>query len=304
VPASRSTPPSGKAAATPALLQAALDLSARLLTMEAAARRVRRGRDEKAVHDFRVAARRLTAALDVWAPLLDPSTAARARRRVRRMRRELSAVRDLEVLGARLRERLPAATAAARVALEGHIARLERRLAKRVRRSPKVVAQPRILRVRRGLLRAVRRAPGAATAPPAADLARAHITATRDRAIAALGGAWARRDDEALHEARVRIKAWRYAREMAEEPAAGMPAVAELRAVQETLGTVQDLAVTARDLEREARRARRKGRLALAEEIEGLVEQLAAEKERAAAEAQRRSTTLSVVAVRDRAVEA
>lgn len=282
------------------MLQAALDLSARLLTLEASARRVRGAEDGKAIHDFRVATRRLTAALDLWAPLLDPRSAARTRQRVRRMRRELSPIRDLQVLGTFLRERLAAAPAEARVILEARIARIDRKLASLARRTRQVVRASRIERSRRGLLRAVRRSPAAAVSLRAADLMQARIADTRERAQAALTRAWSNRDDRSLHEARVRIKAWRYARESGEAPESGAPPAEDLRAVQESLGSVQDLAIVMRDLEKRARRARRKERPALAETIEALLEQLAAEKSQAALEAQRRSTTLSVVALRGR----
>jgi len=298
----------------PVLLRAALDLSARLLTLDATARRVRRREDVEAIHDFRVAARRLNAALDLWAPLLESDTATRVRRRVRRMRRDLSDARDLEVLAAGYRDRLARSAPEARVVLEQRIAKLERRRERAARRAPRVVASARLLEVRRGLLRAVRKA-AAATAPGSAtDLARDHVAARRERALQALREAWERRDDASLHEARIRIKAWRYARELADEAAAltGVPvswgaasaelgvSAAELRIVQEALGTVQDLAVMAADLARRARAAARGDRPALAATLDTILAEVAAEKQQAAEEAQRRATTLSVVAVRGR----
>jgi len=306
VPAARRTDSPPGIPPAPALAHAALDLSARLLTLEAAARRVRRGEDGEAIHDFRVASRRLAAALDLWAPILDPDSARRARRRVRRMRRELSTARDLEVLAVLYRERMPEAPPETRIALETRLDRIERLLTRSARRAPDVVREGRLRRVRRGLLRAVRRAPLAAAGANAGDLAAARISATRARALDALREAWSRRDDPSLHEARVRVKAWRYAREIAGE-SLGEPAtpagaaVAELRTVQEALGTVQDLVVAAGDLAREARRARGREQPELARAFDSLADGVLAEKQRAAAEAQRRATTLSVAAVRGRA---
>ncbi|MEO5617227.1 MAG: CHAD domain-containing protein [Candidatus Eisenbacteria bacterium] len=313
--ASPDAPLSPAASPPPALLQAALDFSARLLTLETAAQRIRHREDAEAIHDFRVAARRLTASLDLWSPLLDPEAALRTRRRVRNLRRRLSVTRDLEVIGAFLRERIATAHADARIVLEARIARIECRLANQTRRAPGLVTRRRLEKVRRGLLAAVRRAPAPLESANASSLAQQRIAATRELALWALNAAWARRDDESLHQARVRIKAWRDAREIAEafpalvsppdDPApAAVPSVRELRSIQDALGTVQDLSIATGDLERQARRARKNRLPALAATLDTLIKAALAEKQAAVVEAQRRATTLSVAALRDRAAGA
>lgn len=296
-------------AEAPSLLRAALDLSGRLLTLEAAALRVRRRGDDEAVHDARVSARRLTSAIALWGPVLAPRPARRTRRRLRRLRRRLTPSRDLEVMSVVLREHLLRVPAAARVVLEGRLAKLERRRDRALGAAATIVTRERIARIRRGLLRAVRRATPAPTSPLPQDLARAAVRSTRDRALPALVEAWTRRDDVSLHRARIRVKAWRYAREIAAETGAdvagpGAPEIPRLRALQQALGRVQDLVVTLRELDRLLRRARAKRLPAHVDALQGVIDALREEKAAAIAEAQRRSTILSVAAVRGRAEEA
>jgi len=59
-----------------------------------------RAGDIEAVHQLRVATRRLRAALRLFAPVLPPRVAAHARAELRSLGRAIGAVRDLDVLGA------------------------------------------------------------------------------------------------------------------------------------------------------------------------------------------------------------
>src|SRR5258706_136887 len=62
-----------------------------------AAERARDEHDAEAIHDLRVAIRRLSEMLWLWKPLLRASGAGSLRRRLRRLRRDLGPVREVEV---------------------------------------------------------------------------------------------------------------------------------------------------------------------------------------------------------------
>ncbi|HTO92159.1 MAG TPA: CHAD domain-containing protein [Candidatus Sulfotelmatobacter sp.] len=288
---------------------AAADLGARLSVLSAAARRVRRSQDSEAVHDLRVASRRLTAAIDLWRPLLEPKGARRARRRARRLRRDLATLRDLEVSDALLAERMIGATPAVRAALEPLLRDGEQRLERERADAAHVASRRRVRRVRDALERALGRAPSPAAPLDPRELADDHVRATRERATLALETAWMSGEDRALHAARIRVKRWRYAiecraalipaHERAEPPAEPTPSpndpqvVKRLRQLQDLLGRIQDLAVLRERLESAARRAALHARPAEAAALQSVVVKLAPTRALAAAEAQRLSTTLS-----------
>jgi CHAD domain-containing protein len=83
-----------------------------LAAARAAAERLARADDDEALHDFRVALRRLRSTLRLYRPELGRSVAARMRRSVKKMARATNAARDTEVQlawlqGARLRLTAP-----------------------------------------------------------------------------------------------------------------------------------------------------------------------------------------------------
>ncbi len=106
------------AAALPAILQRRLD--AVLSFVDG----VEADTDPEAVHDMRVATRRLRAALDVAEPFFGAKEFKRAARRVRTLARSLGTVRDSDVLLGALRERHAAASPEERVGLEGLLDRI------------------------------------------------------------------------------------------------------------------------------------------------------------------------------------
>jgi CHAD domain-containing protein len=322
----------------PADARLADDLSARLATLESAARRVRQVHDEEAVHDLRVASRRLTAALALWAPLLPERLARRARRRVRRLRRGLRTARDLEVAGAGLAARLPHADPAAKVAVEALAARLERRLAAETLRARRLVTRDRLARIRRTVERAIAgRQPAPLDVPALQAMARTHVAATRRVALDAMGAAAAHDTAPGWHQARLDIKRWRYATECARGllgsaggsgaggtsgagggaggaaasgvGSAGGGAGAEdpkqtalldaLKAAQESLGRVQDLVVLIGFTRARMHRAAAHGRHAETAALARFIETLAAEQRQGLAEAYRLATTLSAGATPD-----
>jgi len=315
----------------PADARLADDLSARLATLESAARRVRRVHDEEAVHDLRVASRRLTAALALWAPLLPARPARLARRRVRRLRRGLRAARDLEVARAGLATRLPHTDPAAKVAVEALAARLERRLATETLRARRLVTRARLARIRRAVERAIEgRDPAPRDLPALQAMARAHVAATRRAALEALAAAAAHDVPQMWHQARLDIKRWRYATECARgligggagagagggsaaaagggttgagaagpggasggEDAAQGRLLDALKAAQERLGRVQDLVVLTGFSRGRMHRAAAHGRHAETAALARFLETLAAEQRQELAEAYRLATTLS-----------
>jgi CHAD domain-containing protein len=230
------------------------DLLARWRRFRTAARRVRRRTDPEAIHDARVASRRLTAALHAWEPLLSARRVERAARALRRLRRRLGEVRDLEVTLLLVQSRVERSAgeeAAAWAPLLATVAAaVERSRAGAVRRTRAKTLQE--------LARRVRSAAESARPHPEAAIALAGGIAAltgeaRTLALALLQEARGSADDARLHTARIAVKKWRYAVECARELAppadvAGVRArLKSLEALQESLGAVHDLAVL-RDL--------------------------------------------------------
>lgn len=209
---------------------------------------VREGTDAEAVHDVRVAIRRLEAALYVWQDLLAAKALRRARRTLRALRRKAGVTRELEVHAAAIctyRDSAPPelheslnqiantlATQAERerARLHARVApwRVER-LARRLRRALQPLAEP----------------PQTGHAPLLQ--ARTRVEQRRRKALTALLATQGQGSDERLHVARLWVKRWRYAEE-ALAAATGHDLAGEelLRALQSVLGEIQDRA-TLRD---------------------------------------------------------
>jgi len=273
---------------------AARDLASRLRVVEKAARGVRRGKDDRAVHDLRVASRRLDTALRLWKPILAAGPARAARRAARRIRRGFAEQRDLEMLRTEWRKRARGATSDLRLVLEAMIASLDRRLGAAAQRSARRVSRRRIARLGRTVERALDHDTGDAptSAPVLADR---HVRAMRDAALRSLEHGFAEGSDEALHAARIRVKKWRYAEECEvaiHKERSSSAVVAELKTLQDRLGRAHDLAVAGEACIRRARKTERRSRPAATHALRRLAETLAKEREAAIAEAQRLGTTL------------
>jgi len=220
-----------------------------------AAARVQVGGDDEAVHDLRVAARRLESALQTWRLVLARRPCRRARRLLRRIRRAAGPVRDAEVHATQLAELAAGSPLDSREALDAESARLTRQLARRRARLTEWLS-PR--RVRRVVRRVARACDGLASPPARAGVDQ--VETRRQRALAALLEATPTLDDTPLHDARIAVKRWRYSEESlaAARGADSSHATRGLRAVQSGLGRIHDRA-TLRDLllraaERAARR--------------------------------------------------
>ncbi len=191
-------------------------LARRIRTFRKAARRVAREPDGEAVHDLRVACRRLEAALAVWR---DGRTATRALDAIARIRRRLGRVRETEALLEGLAD-LPAARAAAT-----DLAKCLKRRRERARKQGRHL---------RPLLKDLRHA-----------LADSGNEARARRRTLLLGRFWIRaradalasRGDADLHQARIALKHWRYALEVLSEPPPR-----GLKSLQDVLGRSHDAA--------------------------------------------------------------
>lgn len=206
---------------------------------------VRRGRDPEAVHQARVATRRLRSDLRTFGRFVDTAWAGELRGELRWLGGDLGAVRDVEVLHGHLlahAARVPDAhEAVARLGPRLAVARAE---ARRVLVTS--LASPRYAALAGALERA-------ATAPPCTPDAGVHAAAALAPVVR---GAWRRLrrevgalgvdpSDEALHAVRIRAKRARYAAE-AVTPVFGGPArrfARRLAEVQDVLGRHQDAVV-------------------------------------------------------------
>jgi CHAD domain-containing protein len=256
------------------------DLAARTRAVARAAARVDSDDAGTAVHDLRVALRRLNAALRLWDDVLIPKPARGARRRIRRMRRELGPLRELEADAQHLTKHLPELPIASRVAAEALLDDLMRRSGKARRRLRSAVGR----KAARAIARRVTRATTGideriARHHDPGTPARNHIAETRGVALRRLGAGIAAGADDRLHEARVALKKWRYALEAAARPDGSAPSLKTLRALQEALGHAHDCAMLHGRVERRARRLGEHGLSAEAAALIPLLERIVVERE-------------------------
>jgi CHAD domain-containing protein len=206
---------------------------------------------ESGPHKSRVALRRLTTALDAFAPILKRRAAAMARKRAKDIFRRLGRVRDADVF-------LAGEGRDDDGALERETLALRGRVREALRRRKAVAFAPGLLRdlAEGQLLKAGQ--PGlAARAAPVGDLARRALDAAWAAGMSH-GTDIAQLDEEARHEFRKDMKTLRYTAEFFEplwrdeDWAAFQSALEEL---QDALGLLNDMAV-----------ARKKGRRRPAED--------------------------------------
>ena len=209
-------------------------------------REVKKDGDQDAIHDLRVATRRLQEVLDLFEPVLPRQERQRARRRARRIRHDFAEVRDADVLHALVRGMRAGISAEEKEA----IAPLERRLRLKADHLRRELSSgdhhtPRVAGIRKRLeallehLEArpaepseVARAARVGLARRARELERARRRAASGRPLAA-------------HRLRVAIKRWRYALEILDASSLGpfTEAIETARRLQEKLGALHDLDV-------------------------------------------------------------
>ncbi|HVP15446.1 MAG TPA: CHAD domain-containing protein [Terriglobales bacterium] len=248
------------------LLSTALDragesLRRRGIDLVTAARRVRAARDDEAIHDLRVALRRLETALALWRPLLEPRARRQLRRRSRGLRRRLGRTREREVLVTLLHAEK--ATAEREVAAAAALRKRWLRRVERGRRKARRAASKRRVGRMLSLLDAARSdsALRAAERPDWLAFANRRADRNRDRAQAALRAARSAPEDAALHQARIALKRWRYGEEGLSGGLRRGPASdsVRLRELQDVLGRLHDLIVFRDRLLRESSRRAARG---------------------------------------------
>ena len=221
-------------------------LRERATTLLRRRRKVREDGDPEAIHDLRVATRRLQEVLDLFEPVLPKEERRRARRRARRIRHDFAEVRDADVLHGLVRGLRADAPAGEKAA----IAPVERRLRQRADRLRLALSggdqgPPRVAGIRKRLdalldhlekhpapAVEVARAARVGLARRARELERARRNAASGRPIPA-------------HRLRIAVKRWRYALEILDASSLGpfTAAIETARRVQEKLGALHDLDV-------------------------------------------------------------
>jgi CHAD domain-containing protein len=209
---------------------------------------LRRGDGDEALHDFRVAIRRLRSTLQAYRPLLDDVVKAKDRRRLRRMMDETSTARDLEVQIAHLRALRREIAADA----EPTVARLVRQLRHRARTGHSIAAaevETAYPQATQALDRRLRRVTASATALPLrfviGPLIATHARVLRPllEDVPSLG------DTRTLHQTRIEVKRTRYLLEPLRRALPGATTLVQrLVRLQDLLGELRDFQVLERAL--------------------------------------------------------
>lgn len=222
----------------PACAVVARILRRQLREADVAWERLRRGNDDEALHDFRVAVRRVRSTLRAYRPQLDQVVRGKDRRRLKRLAAATNDARDAEVqiaclrglrdgigpdeqavaalLLRRLRRRMRAAYATAHAEIAARYPRTARALRRRLRRADEATALP---------FRFV-----------IGPLVAAHASDLRSLLAHAPSG-----ETTSLHEARIEVKRVRY---LLEPVRRGLPGSAtllrRLERLQDLLGELND----------------------------------------------------------------
>ena len=202
--------------------------------------------DDEAIHDVRVALRRLRSTLASYRPLLDDASAARALGRAGRLAGQMGGARDTEVWLAWLGPKREGARPRRRAALDALVEELEARL--RLERGRAIEGLGDGFEELEGELRASlstyeahvtpARAPAAPTFALAVSDALRSAAADLERALAAVTGPDSAHDE---HMARISAKRVRYVLEPVRALVEGAaPALGGLRRLQDLLGERHD----------------------------------------------------------------
>jgi CHAD domain-containing protein len=220
---------------------------------------------EEAIHQLRVAARRLRVALPLVARKPEGRRVRRARRLLSDLVRAAGQGRDLDVIAALFARHANGSAPATRT--------LRRRLRDARRRARTRLAEDlldvEVARLRRQLAAIARR--GGVDVSAALARVGAQTAADGDAVVASLTALGSRFDADALHRVRIGCRRLRYAAEVREAlgaPAGEAPRL--LRDLQERLGAIHDAHVLAAWLARQAPSDARAGRRALAAEARRL----------------------------------
>lgn len=235
----------------------------------------------EAVHDLRVASRRLRAFGVTFRELIPEKTHQRLEKTLKRVTRAVGKLRDLDVQ-LELVEGCLAATSGAleRASLEHLLEQLEARRAQRVRRAERRLDDVKLDAIARHMRRATSAVAGELAERDAEAYARSVLEGLVADAAEQLPSRDGPEDPERLHRLRIDVKELRYALELFEPLLAATfePLYARATALQEVLGAYHDLAVLAELVSAQGSELRERKRETLAEGLDHAAEALAAER--------------------------
>ncbi len=272
-PASRASHDLGRSGDDAIAARAADDARELAGAFEHAAARVRRqpaGRadgawvaDAEAVHDLRVATRRLIASLSLWRPVLKKPHRRAALHALRKIRRAFGPVRELEVHAGQARARIGTSIGAAPAVdktLAGLVRALRRRHAHARTEALPTISARRVKDVLRDIARTFEVIGPRWASPRRRARVAERLSGAQVGALDAFRAARAPNlsaDDEAFHRARIAIKKWRYVAEREGQAHGATKAPIErLRELQSALGHAHDAITFAEAIARFAARSK------------------------------------------------
>lgn len=228
----------------------------RLQDARAARERLSGGEDAEALHDFRVAVRRLRSLLRDYRGVVK-RVRRKERRRLAELARGTGAARDAEVQLAWLAERRPRARGAERVGIAWWESRLlPRAAAARLEMAEAVARFPaarRRLERRLSRYRVRVRPDDPSEGPALRALLAERLAGTTEELAAALAEVAGEDRQAEAHRARIAVKRVRYLLEPVAAEVPGAPrAIRELKGLQDALGTMHDLHVLREEVGAEA----------------------------------------------------
>ena len=229
----------------------------RFVSLEA---KVLKGDDPDAIHDMRVASRRLQQVLDLIFPKPQPREARRLRRKIRRCRRALGEVRNCDVLLQQVEARLARPRCADReswTAVKQHLQeRRSESFARAIRKLSKVNLAVFYMRTKAILDRLKSTSDNAQASHPSAQPDGGALEPFPSRLAKALAAVWSDFEKQvaashlegtppSIHAARISAKRLRYLLEVLNQfgIAGSSDALAWLRRIQEQLGDWHDMEV-------------------------------------------------------------
>lgn len=234
-----------------------------------------------AVHDLRVASRRLRAFGVTFRELIPDKTRRRLEKALKRVTRAVGALRDQDVQLELVEGRLAAAANGVdRASLEHLLEQLEAGRAQSVRRAERRLRKVKLDVIARQMQRASRAVATRLSGLDAEAYALSVLDRLVDDAAQQLPSPDAPEDAERLHRLRIDVKELRYALELF-QPALGSkfePLYARATTLQEVLGTYHDLAVLADFVSEQSVALRERNRESLAQGLDHAVEALATER--------------------------
>jgi CHAD domain-containing protein len=261
-------------------------LEKRLGQLTDALKHARRAQGAPAVHDLRVASRRLRAFGVTFGELIPEKTRERLEKKLKRVTSAVGALRDLDVQLELIEKRLEAAPSELdRAALEHLLEHLAAERVRGLRRAERRLARVELDAISRQVQRASKAVSAQLEGRDAEELARSVLAELVEDAEAQLpsdpAAGRAAEDPEQLHRLRIDVKQLRYALELF-EPVLGVKferLYARATGLQELLGAYHDLMVLAELVGERSSQLRERRRDALARGLESAYETLAAERQ-------------------------